>query len=103
MSEDGYLYSPKQIADAVKRSETEAAKRPPRKVSEEAGDLEVTREIPTELYYNAVNGHGVDPQDMDYWKSMEKVVPSIKVKQEPGRIFIGSSGRFRSRFSDINW
>jgi len=97
------LYSKKQIDDAVTRSQLIAKDRPKKKVSEEAGDLELKREIPMELYLNAVQGHGVDPCDSDYFKSMEKEVPSIKVNATSGKLFFGSTRRMRDNYDGIKW
>lgn len=98
-----HLYSQAAIDKAVKASAKEAKSRPAKRVNEEAGNLEVVRSIPRELYFNAVHGHGVDPKDEGYWKDMEKVVPSIKVNSSSGKIFVGSNHRFRKRYEDISF
>lgn len=90
-----YLYSPDKIAAAVRASEQHAAVRPPKKVSEAAGGLEVTHSIPKELYWNAVKGHGVDPADTGYWNDMERYVPSIKVNLAANRFHFGPLARHR--------
>lgn len=87
----------------------EAAARPAKRVNEGAGDLEPTRNIPMELYLNAVNGHGVDPNDYEYWRDMERYVPSIKVKATSGKMVFGSAGIHggvvgrRNRFGRVTW
>lgn len=96
------LYSREKLDKAVKASNVAAGKRPVKKVSEEAGDMEVQREIPMELFLNAVQGHGVDPNDTDYWRDQEKYVPSIKVQNiSIGKMFFGSTSRTRRNWDDI--
>jgi len=87
----GYLYDQGQIQAAIRRSECEARSRPQKRVNE-AADIEPTRNIPIELYLNAVRGHGVDPNDFEYWKDMERVCPSIKIDPVSGKIISGPSG-----------
>lgn len=89
-----YLYSPSVLANEVRSSEKEAAARPAKRVNEEAGDLQVTRSIPRKLFLNAVLGHGVDPQDTEYFKDMERYVPSIAVKSQSTKITFGQLGRY---------
>lgn len=104
-----FLYSQQELNAEVKRSETEAAARPVKRVNENAGDLEVTRSIPRKLYMNAVVGHGVDPNDTEYWKDMERYVPSIKVQSNSGRLFFGPLSRYeghiprRNRFGKVTF
>lgn len=104
-----YLYGPKKIAAAIRASEKQAAVRPPKKVAEDAGNLEVTHSIPKELYWNAVIGHGEDPNDMCYWRDMERYVPSIRVKSAATKIVFGPLSRFtgpvrlRNRFGVVKW
>lgn len=104
-----YLYSPSDLAAEVKRSETEAASRPAKRVNEQAGDLEVTRQIPKKLFMNAVVGHGVDPNDTDYWRDQERICPSIKVKSISTKLVFGPLSRFegiiprRNRFGRVSF
>jgi len=104
-----YLYSPAALAAEVKRSEAEAAVRPVKRVNEEAGDLQVTRSIPKKLFMNAVVGHGVDPNDHDYWKDQERICPSIKVKSTSTKLVFGPLSRFegvlprRNRFGVVSF
>lgn len=104
-----FLYSPGELAKEVRRSEVEAAARPAKKVNEAAGDLEVTRSIPRKLFMNAVVGHGVDPNDHDYWKDQERICPSIKVKSQSGKLTFGPLSRFegfiprRNRFGVVTF
>jgi len=90
-----YLYSPDVLAAEVRSSEKEAAARPAKRVNEAAGDLEVTRSIPRKLFMNAVVGHGVDPRDTEYFKDMERYVPSIAVKSQSTKLTFGQLGRFQ--------
>ena len=104
-----YLYSPGEIAAEVRRSEQEAASRPAKRVNEAAGDLQVTRSIPRKLFMNAVVGHGVDPNDHEYWKDQERVCPSIKVKSISTKMVFGPLSRFdgalprRNRFGVVGF
>lgn len=104
-----HLYDRGQLDAAIRRSAIEASNRPVKRVNERAGDLEPTRNIPAELYFNAVNGHGVDPNDFEYWKDMERYVPSIKVKATSGKMMFGAMGLHggsfgrRNRFGRITW
>jgi len=104
-----YLYSPGELAQEVRRSEAEAKVRPQKRVVEEAGDLQVTRSIPKKLFMNAVVGHGVDPCDQEYFKDMERYVPSIKVESSGSRIFFGPLNRYqgprkmRNRFGNVTY
>ncbi len=103
------LYSQERLNRAVRASDACAAARPAKKVSEAAGDLRVEQSIPKELYWNAVVGHGVDPSDSEYWRDMERVVPSIAVKSSSGRVFFGQLNRFcgprklRNRFGLVSF
>jgi hypothetical protein len=104
-----YLYSPGEIQAEIRKSEQEAAVRPAKRVNEAAGDLEVTRSIPRKLFMNAVVGHGVDPNDHEYWKDQERVCPSIKVKNVSTKLFFGPLARFegplprRNRFGVVTF
>lgn len=104
-----YLYTPGELSAEVKRSEKEALSRPAKKVNENAGNLEVTRQIPRKLFMNAVVGHGVDPNDHDYWKDQERVCPSIKVKTSSTKMIFGPLSRFegfvsrRNRFGVVTY
>ena len=103
------LYERGRLDQAVRQSDLYAQCRPQKRICEEAGGLEVTHSIPRELYYNATVGHGVDPADTGYWKDMERIVPSIKVKSTSGRIFVSKLPRYlnpvkiKTRFGRATW
>ena len=103
------LYERGRLEQAMRQSDIFAARRPQKKVCEEAGGLEVTHSIPRELYYNATVGHGVDPADTGYWRDMERYVPSIKVKSTSGKIFVSKLTRYlnpvkvKNRFGRVSW
>jgi hypothetical protein len=54
----------------------------------------VTRSIPKKLFMNAVVGHGVDPNDHDYWRDQERICPSIKVRSVSTKLVFGPLSRF---------
>jgi hypothetical protein len=96
-------YSQGQLDAAVRRGQAQMAAAPERRTD---GEIEFRRSIPEELYYNAILGHKVDPQDQEYWSDMERREPWIVHKQK-GKIRVGgcvggaSMGRPRNRFGRL--
>jgi len=90
---DDVLYDQGTLDREVRRSQAEAAARPLK--TESAGGIRLERRVPPKLFFNAVRGHGVDPADDEYWRDMERYVPSIKVDCSSSRTVFGPLDRYR--------
>jgi hypothetical protein len=72
-----------QLQAVRERHQREAAAAAPRKEIR-GGYGYCRRSIPSAAYFNALNNHGVDPNDEGYWNDMERLYPEIVVPLEDG-------------------
>lgn len=72
------MYTQRELDAEVARGQAAMRAAPSRRTD---GEIEFRRSIPEKLYWNAVRGHGVDPNDEEYWRDMERLNPWIVHKQ----------------------
>lgn len=75
------MYSQQQLDAAVRRQER-VMRELRFKPAGKKRDLVPHASIPKELYWNAVKGHGVDPNDTEYWRDMKRLVPCINPQMD---------------------
>ena len=96
-------YTQQQLDAVERRSRADAASAAPVKDMFD-GEGGISRRIPKKMYWNAVQNHGIAPEDEDYWSDMERVCPYI-VPERRGKIMVGgqgTGGRRRNRFGNIS-
>lgn len=98
-------YSQKVLDAAVRRQE-----RAMRGVKFAAkGEMEPHASIPRELYWNAVKGHGVDPNDREYWNDMKRLVPCINpqmdrpIRSSLQHLTPAEGSKRRNRFGNVSF